>query len=157
MEHAATYSPEDNKLRLYPALGGSDGVPFITAEQARDIAVPCHERTTAHAARWIDHLSNRLAYERAMLQDAGGIATDKTGPEKGGAARCWVRQGWCEIVKVNRVSVTIMDNWGNGGKDFPRTVPFTDLKEVITKAEYDAIKAGGAATELGNNTIDTAV
>jgi hypothetical protein len=76
------------------------------AEQARSIAVPCHERTIERAERWIAHLENRLAYERAMLGESGGIATDKVKPEKGGACKCWASpghgRGWSIIQKVNR-------------------------------------------------------
>ncbi len=119
---------------------------IITAEQARDIVVPIHERYITQCDRWISHLQNRLAYERAMLDDAGGTVADKTKPEKGGACKCWAspRGGWSEIVKVNKVSVTIMDNWGNGGKDFPRTIPFDKLTAVLTREDWERMKAGAA-------------
>jgi hypothetical protein len=46
-----------------------------------------------------------------MAWDAQGDVPGK--PEKGGACKCWVRRGqWIEIQKVNRVSVTVLDNWG---------------------------------------------
>src|ERR1019366_9827496 len=78
---------------------------------------------------------------------SGGIATDKVKPEKGGACKCWVRRGWIEIVKINKVSVSVLDNWGHGGADFKRTIPFDKLSAVITKAEFDAIKAGATPIE----------
>jgi hypothetical protein len=62
-----------------------------------------------------------------MLAEAGGIVADRVKPEKGGACKCWVtsrRREWAWIVKVNKVSVTVLDNCGNGGKDFTRTIPF---------------------------------
>jgi protein-L-isoaspartate O-methyltransferase len=83
-----------------------------------------------------------LTYERAMLADGGGTIADKTGPEKGGACRCWASrghgQGWSYIQKVNKVSVTVLDNWGNGGRDFTRTIPFDKLAAVMTAAEVQA-------------------
>src|ERR1019366_2687158 len=115
---------------------------IISAEQARQICVSVHESVIAWADRWLAHLGNRLAYECAMMGESGGIATDKVKPEKGGACKCWVRRGWIEIVKINKVSVSVLDNWGNGGADFKRTIPFDKLSAVITKAEFDAIKAG---------------
>ena len=64
-----------------------------------------------------------------MLEEAGGIATDKTGPEVGGAVRCWCspRNGFSYIRKVNKVSVTVEDNFRNGGANFTRTIPFDKL------------------------------
>ena len=44
---------------------------------------------------------------------------------------------------MNRVSVTLLDNWGNGGKDFTRTVPFDNLEAVMSKAEVDEARAAG--------------
>ena len=44
-----------------------------------------------------------------------------------------------EIQKVNKVSVTVLDNWGNGGRDFTRTIPFDKLTAVMSKAEWDAV------------------
>lgn len=104
--------------------------------------------------RWIDHYTNRIAYEKAMLGEQGGTATDKVGPEKGGACQCWVsRRGqWSIIQKVNKVSVTLLDNWGNGGKNFTRTVPFDKLTQLMTKAEVDKAREEGrlvAEDELG--------
>jgi len=120
-------------------------------EEALSMATNAKRATVANAQRWIDHLSNRIAYERAMLDEQGGTVTEKTGPEKGGAVRCWCApgngRGWAYIQKVNKVSVTVLDNWGNGGANFPRTVPFTDLKGVITKAEVDAARAEGRLIE----------
>ena len=82
-----------------------------------------------------------------MMQAAGGIAADKVRPEKGGACRCWCSpgygKGWSLIQKVNTVSVTLLDNWGNGGKDFTRTVRFDQLQGVMSRAEVEAKRAAG--------------
>nr|AVI43599.1 hypothetical protein [Klebsiella pneumoniae] len=32
---------------------------IITFEQARDIAIRCHERTINHQQRWVNHYQNR--------------------------------------------------------------------------------------------------
>jgi SAM-dependent methyltransferase len=101
--------------------------------------------------RWIAHFENRLTYERAMLKESGGIVTDKVGPEKGGAVRCWSSpgfgKGWSYIKKVNKVSVTVEDNHGNGGKNFTRTMPFDKLKAVMTRAQVDEARASGRLVE----------
>jgi hypothetical protein len=102
-------------------------------------------RSIAHHERWQAHFANRLAYERAMLKQDGGIVADKNRPEVGGACKCWAspRGGWSNIQKVNKVSVTVRDNWGNGGRDFTRTIPFDKLREVMSKAEVDLARQEG--------------
>jgi protein-L-isoaspartate O-methyltransferase len=133
----------------YDALTGS--FPSLYAPRTLDevftaalAAYPCR---IEHTQRWIDHYTNRITYERAMLDDQGGTVAEQTGPEKGGAVRCWTFRGWSYIQKVNKVSVTVLDNWGNGGENFTRTVPFTDLKGVMTKAAVDAARAEGRLIE----------
>ncbi|WP_407248641.1 hypothetical protein [Klebsiella pneumoniae] len=44
-------------------------------EQAREIAIRCHERQIQHQQRWVNHYQNRLIYERAMLDESGGVVT----------------------------------------------------------------------------------
>lgn len=117
--------------------------PSKTVEDCRQAAERCYTAAIVRENRWIAHYDNRLAFERAMLAADGGTVADKTGPEKGGACKCWVGRGaWLEIVKVNKVSVSVADNWGNGGPDFLRTVPFDKLSAILSKADFDAMKAG---------------
>lgn len=119
---------------------------LINEQEAAALSCAAHERYIPVAERWLNHYENRLAYERAMLAESGGTVADRNKPERGGACQCWVRRGrWIEILKVNKVSVTVADNWGNGGPDFTRTIPFHELKAVLSKAEYDAMKAEAAA------------
>jgi hypothetical protein len=109
--------------------GRYDSAPEMTLEEVKDkVRANCRARIE-RAGRWLEHLGNRLAYERAMMQESGGIPADKVGPEKGGACRCWASpgygKGWSYIVKVNKVSVTVLDNWGNGGPTSPGRFPST--------------------------------
>ncbi|MEP7299721.1 MAG: hypothetical protein ABI702_26370, partial [Burkholderiales bacterium] len=109
--------------------------------------------TIQWAQRWVDHYENRLAYERAMLADAGGTVADQTGPQKGGAVRCWVGRGsWVYIQKVNKVSVTVLDNWGNGGKNFTRTVEFDKLKAIMSADQVAQARTDGLLVELQDKT-----
>ena len=128
--------------------------PACTVEQCRVAAEQAFTREIERCQRWINHYENRIAYERAMLADAGGIATDKTGPEKGGACRCWAspRGGWSYIQKVNKVSVTVLDNWGNGGGNFTRTIPFDKCFHLMTAAEVQAARDCGNLVEMGDKT-----
>ena len=134
-------STYEGAMSLWSALDGG----VIGWEKAREIALASHARVIASCGRWIAHLSNRINYERAMLKASGGTAADKTGPEKGGACRCWAspRGGWSIIQKVNKVSVTLLDNWGNGGKDFTRTIPFDKISAVMAKAQVDEARTAG--------------
>jgi hypothetical protein len=108
----------------------------------------------ASYARAIAHCENRLVYERAMLADAGGTVADKTGPELGGGCKCWAspRGGWSYIQKVNKVTVTVLDNWGNGGKNFTRTIEFDKLTAVMTRAEVEQARAAGRLLECEDKT-----
>jgi len=108
-------------------------------------AKSCYSRSIAHHERWKAHFANRLTYERAMLKQDGGIIADQNKPEVGGACKCWASPsgGWSIIQKVNKVSVTVLDNWGNGGRDFTRTIPFDKLKAVMGKAAVDQARQDG--------------
>lgn len=126
----------------------------VTAEETQRKAIAAHERIQARCNRWIAHYENRLAYERAMQAESAGTATDKTGPEQGGAVRCWCSpahgRGWSYIQKVNRVSVTVLDNWGNGGKNFRRVMPFDKLSHIMTARQVAEARAAGRIAELEN-------
>ncbi|MHC4616779.1 MAG: DUF3560 domain-containing protein [Planctomycetota bacterium] len=137
-------SQYEGSMSLWSALGGSDGEDhaILRWEQAQALAVDTLRKIAALAGRWLAHDQNRLTYERAMYADGEQIASDKTKPEKGGACRCWASPraragGWSYIAKVNRVSVTIYDNWGRGGDNFTRTIKFDDLTALMTKAEVE--------------------
>ena len=141
-------SQYEGAMSLWSALDAG----VITATQAQAIALPAHERTMMHTQRWIAHLTNRLAYERALLADAGGTVADQTHPEKGGACQCWAspRGGWSYIVKVNKVSVTVLDNWGNGGGNFRRTIEFDKLSTILSKTTVDQHRADGILHETND-------
>jgi len=118
-----------------------DGI--IAAEQARSLAVPMNQRGIAHRARWIAHLENRLAYERAMLGESGGLKADKFDLQPGGQV---LRRGhWHVITKVNRSagavrSVTVLGH-------FAATIAVEDIADYRAPAEGVAEKVK-AATKL---------
>ncbi len=126
---------------------------IITPLQAQAIALPHYEQVIARVSRWILHYENRLIYERAMLDEQGGTKAEQTKPEKGGAVRCWVGRGsWVFIQKVNKVSVTLLDNWGNGGKNFTRTIPFDKLEGLMSAAQVAQARTDGLLVELEDHT-----
>ena len=134
--------PDGERYASYPAMP-------IAEVQAKALAQ--YPRHIARADRWIAHIDNRLAYERAMLAEAGGLETDKTRPEKGGAVRClWSPghgRGWAYVVKVNKVSVSIRFSYNSGGRLFSHLEPFDKIREVMSKAEVDAARAAGRIHE----------
>lgn len=139
---------------VYGALSNSYPTLYAprTVAECQAAAMEHYPKLIAHYDRWLSHYENRLTYERAMLAEDGGTAADRKGPEVGGACKCWVGRGaWLEIQKVNKVSVSVLDNWGNGGPDFLRTVPFDQLKAILTKAEFETMKAGG---QVGGTTAE---
>jgi len=128
--------------------------PAYTVEQVQAVAREAYPKSIAYRDRWITHYENRLAYERAMLGESGGIATDQTKPEKGGACKCWASKhgGWSYIVKVNKVSVSVLDNWGNGGNNFTRIMPFDKIRDIKTAAEVQEYRDTEWLIEFGDKT-----
>nr|EKZ5484970.1 hydrolase [Klebsiella pneumoniae] len=92
----AEKSQYEGSMSLHSALSEE----IITFEQARDIAIRCHERTISHQQRWVNHYQNRLAYERAMLNENGGVVTRTEEFEPGGQVLS--RGEWLTILRVNR-------------------------------------------------------
>lgn len=138
-------------LRL-PAEARYKDAPLMSIDEVLAAVKRAHDREIPRRQRWLEHYQNRLAYERAMLGQQGGTVADQTGPEKGGACRCWAspRAGWSWIVKVNKVSVTVYDNWGYGGGNFTRTIPFDKLREVMTRAQVEEASAAGLLVETAD-------
>ncbi len=79
-------------------VGPDDDI--ITTEQAREIAIRCHERQIQHQQRWVNHYQNRLIYERAMLDESGGVVTRTQDFEPGG--QVFSRGEWLTIIRVNK-------------------------------------------------------
>jgi len=96
----ASYTPDprtrpqtwDGKVMVWVGPRGGRGGSWV--DEARLPAI------REYAERWIAHLDLRLLYERAMLDEDGGIAADRWTIEKGG--RVLVRDEWLPVVRVNR-------------------------------------------------------
>jgi hypothetical protein len=81
--------------------------------------------------RWLAHLDMRLAYERGQYEAAGGIPANELAIEVGGAVK--TRNGWAEVVKVNRKTVTI-HAYGLTYK-----VDISKITKSMSAAEYRAL------------------
>ena len=138
----------EGEQSIYSAL--KDGI--CSPDQAQEIALRVHRGTVERTDRWIEHLSNRLEYERSMLGEQGGTVTDRTKPEKGGAVRWWgspgYGSGWSFITKVNKVSVSVRIKPEYGDRLIPTTVPLDKVKACMTAAAVsDAREAGRISGE----------
>lgn len=74
----------------------------LTAEQAAQACIRCHERVIRRARRWLQHIEHRLTYERAMLDEAGGVVSDRFDIQPGG--RVLAGREWLVVLRVNRAN-----------------------------------------------------
>ena len=71
-----------------------------TLAEVIDAARQHYPAMIADCDRWLQHIENRIAYERAMLGEDGGTAADKFPLAVGG--RVLYRGSWCVILKINK-------------------------------------------------------
>jgi predicted RNA methylase len=120
-----------------------------TVAEVIDAALAAYPRTVAHAERWIEHYTNRIAYETAMLGESGGLAADGIAFEVGGRVKARYDE-WLIILKVNKTgdivnSVTTTPPRFWGGRKYIATVE--EIKEYKAPSESDTA-AVKAATKL---------
>ena len=94
-----------------------------------------YPRTMAHYARWVQHLGHRIAYERAMLGESGGLVAQKVDIEIGG--RVLVRGQWLTVLRLNKKGGELVSVTTNS-----RYVAVRGLDEI---AGYEAPSAEEAA------------
>lgn len=95
----------------------------MTAEEAAKHGIAANERCIAWASRWIAHYDNRLAYERAMLDESGGIKADKFNIEVGGQVK--IGGEWHVVLRVNKKNGEIVSV-----RTTIRFVPVRGIEEV---------------------------
>ena len=96
--HGVTLENGERYWSAWSALqDGKTTVEELTRQ--RLAALPA---SIAHCGHWIQHIDNRLAYERAMLAEAGGLAADKFEIAVGGQVRS--KWGWHVVTKINKKS-----------------------------------------------------
>lgn len=87
-----------------------DKPPKITAAEAAAISIAAHKNANQWRERWRAHYQNRIAYERAMLDEQGATTSDTYDFQPGGRVK--TSAGEFSILRVNRfegkaVSLTI--------------------------------------------------
>ncbi len=106
-ERARFVSGNTNTVSMNVYQGLAKGT--MTPEEAQRQTLENAHAVLAVNLRWIEHLENRLAYERAMLGESGGLVADRHEIEPGG--KVLICGEWTTVKRVNRkggqiVSVT---------------------------------------------------
>lgn len=89
-------STYEGERGLWSALDGG----VIDAERARATVLDSLNRATPRRDRWAAHLQNRIAYERAMLDESGGVPAAAFKLEVGGQVTAYGE--WLTIKRINR-------------------------------------------------------
>ncbi len=86
----------------YDALEGRNPTLYVprTLVEVIEAAKTAYPATIAHCDRWINHYDNRITYERAMLDEQGGLKAEGYDLQPGG--RVLVRGEWATVIRVNR-------------------------------------------------------
>ena len=108
-----------------------------SVERVADFAVRIFDRSLNHSRRWIAHYENRLAYERAMLSEDGGIEADQYDIQPGG--QVLVRGEWLSVVRVNRKDGRIVSVTTNCR--FVRVKGIEKIRDYRAPSEEQAVAA----------------
>jgi phospholipid N-methyltransferase len=128
-------SQYEGQMGLYSALDGG----VITAAQAAEIGQRWARGGSEHRARWSAHYAHRIAYERAMLAEGGGLAADAFDLQPGGIIQS-TRGRRQVILKVNRrdgvvLSVTVAgQSWTVGVEEITSYEPPTEAAAASVAA-----------------------
>lgn len=96
------------------------------------------------ATRWIEHIENRLIYEREIYQLTGGVPADASPLEVGGAVYHFGK--WHKILRVNRHQGQITSVSVSSGYSWADKIPLDKIQAIKSREEYEAL-LGGATTE----------
>ena len=102
-----------------------------TLAEVVEHAQKVYPRVIAHAQRWLEHYENRIAYERAMLNEAGGLAAERFTIEVGG--RVLVDGEWVAVLRLNK----------SGG----RVVSLTVARRYVSRVGIEEVKDYQAPTQ----------
>ncbi len=133
-------SQYEGPMGLWSALGEDAEHAIITPEQAHQIALVGHTRLIDHCLRWIEHYNNRLAYERAMLEDQGGLAAEKFDIQPGGMVLTGGE--WVTVIRVNRSNGAISSVTTNAR--YVRVKSIETIKDYRPPTYEDAIRVKNA-------------
>lgn len=140
--------PKSNYEGSQSIWGALDNV-VITPEQARELSVPVHQRQIAHALRWIAHITNRIEYERAMLDEQGGLKAEKFDIQPGGMVLLPGRE-WVTVIRVNKSGSHVTSVTTNAR--FVRVRKIEEIQDYRppTEERANAVKAATKQAPLCN-------
>lgn len=141
-------SQYEGEMGLWSALGDSPETAIITPEQARELGRRSARGMIARAERWIAHIDNRLAYERAMLAEGGGLATDGLDLQVGG--RVFARGEWATITKLNKKGGAVVSVTTNARYCRVKALEEISQYEAPTEDETSAATAAAKRPPLCN-------
>lgn len=158
----AKYTPTDNpphivNQKAYDYASGQyrfDGaeVPHVwCGPKGRGgfwVPVASLEDMKAGCARWVEHLENRLTYERAMLANEGGTMTEAEIEVGGWVGRYQIHGVTRSPVTKKIVSVKLMstEKWGNEVAPYLKSVNIERFPENAYRAPTDAEREQFAAS-----------
>lgn len=125
-------SQYEGSMGLWSALTGD----VINEHQAKEIAIKSLQRTIAWAQRWAAHYTNRISYERAMLQEQGGLKAEGFDIQVGGSVL--VRNEWVTVLRVNKSAGAINSVTTNARYVSVRSIE--EVKDYRPPSEEEAAK-----------------
>lgn len=127
----------------YDALNGSHPNLYAprTLAEVIEAAKKTYPATIAHCDRWIAHFDNRIAYERAMLDEQGGLKAEGFDIQPGG--RVLVDGEWLLVMRVNKKGGQINSVTTNAR--YVRVRGIEEIKDYRAPTEEDAAKVKKAA------------
>lgn len=146
--HLGVAKKEDNSFYwtaydvLRPDEDRYKACPSMTVEQVQEKARLAYPRLIARCDRWINHISNRLAYEKAMLNEQGAsdLLKPKPRPEQLPLCNYRVPEGFImipneyhrgEMLKYEQVEMT-KEEYSRINKDYKGTRPVERSHRVRT-------------------------
>jgi len=133
-------SQYEGSMSLWAALGDDAEHAIITPDQAHHIALVGHTRLIDHCIRWINHYENRLAYERAMLDDQGGLPAENFDIQPGGMVL--TGDEWSTVIRVNRSNGAISSVTTNAR--YIRVKKIETIKDYKPPTDDDRLKVKNA-------------
>lgn len=130
---------DGRKYTAWSAL--NDGL--ITPEEVQSQRLITLPIDLEQASRWLEHTANRLAYERAMLQESGGLVADKVDFQIGG--RAFVGREWLVILRLNKTGGVVTSLTTN--RRYGKVVQVEEVKGY-TAPEAEDVEKVLAATKL---------
>ncbi|WP_169747221.1 DUF3560 domain-containing protein, partial [Edaphobacter aggregans] len=134
----------------YDALTGNHTSLYAprTLDEVLAVALGTYPRIIPSYDRWIDHYTNRIAYEKAMFGESGGLAADRFSFELGG--KVLVGDEWLVILKINKAGEAISSLTTTPRRHFYGSKYKADIESVkeYQAPQPDETAAVKAATKL---------